>query len=492
MGSPDPGAIVWVVDDSPLDAERARRVLGSRYAVKVFHDGSAMLEQLATHRAPTVLVLDWVMPGVSGIEVCRFLRAGGTAHSQIAVLLLTMQTETQQIVEGLAAGANDYLVKPYSDPELLARVDALVRWKRLLDRAQTAEASVVQLLENAPDPLLSVDEHYLVTYVNLETQRAFGRDAAALLGQPLSHLLPELPIEHVSDARRTARPLPDIQIADQIYSPTIRSLPSEAHTGLTIALRNVTARRQKESRRLDFYSIIAHDLRSPLAAMLMRTEMMLRGRRGVLSAEVIADLRKMDSHMRNLVALINDFLDFARMDEAAHKIERARVDLGELIREITEDFKPLVESTQQRLHIDIESPHVVVSGDRPRLQQVLTNLLANAIKFTSSAGNISVRARVVADWCEVEVEDDGPGIASDVLPTLFQRYTRAPNAHSDTRGTGLGLLIVREIVEAHGGTVGVESELGRGSRFWFRVPAAAPTEMRPDTPTPVSKQATAV
>ena len=213
--------------------------------------------------------------------------------------------------------------------------------------------------------------------------------------------------------------------------------------------------------------------------------MMLRGRRGVLSAEVIADLRKMDSHMRNLVALINDFLDFARMDEAAHKIERARVDLGELIREIADDFKPLVESTQQRLRIELQSDDVVVCGDRPRLQQVLTNLLANAIKFTSSAGNIDVRARVVDEWCEVMVEDDGPGIAPNVLPTLFQRYTRAPNAHTDTRGTGLGLLIVREIVEAHGGTVGVESELGQGSRFWFRVPAAAPTRLLPDTPTPL-------
>lgn len=491
MGSSDPGAVVWVVDDSPLDAERARRVLDGRYTVKVFLDGSAMLEQLATHRAPAVLVLDWVMPGVSGIEVCRFLRAGGNANAQIAILLLTMQTETQQIVEGLAAGANDYLVKPYSDPELLARVDALVRSKTLLDRAQAAEASVVQLLEHAPDPLLGVDENYLVSYVNREAQRTFGREAQALLGQPLATLLPGLPVEHINDARRTARPLPDIEVGSQIYSPTIRSLPSEAHAGLTIALRNVTARREKESRRLDFYSIIAHDLRSPLAAMLMRTEMMLRGRRGVLSAEVIADLRKMDSHMRNLVALINDFLDFARMDEAAHKIERARVDLGELIREIADDFKPLVESTQQRLVIDVESEGVVVQGDRPRLQQVLTNLLANAIKFTSSAGNISVLARVVDDWCEVVVQDDGPGIAPAVLPTLFQRYTRAPNAHTDTRGTGLGLLIVREIVEAHGGTVGVDSELGQGSRFWFRVPAAAPVRMMPDTSTPVPEQATA-
>lgn len=482
---------MWVVDDSPLDAERARRVLESRYTVRVFLDGSAMLEQLATHRPPAVLVLDWVMPGVSGIEVCRFLRGGGTAQAQIAILLLTMQTETQQIVEGLAAGANDYLVKPYSDPELLARVDALVRSKNLLDRAQAAEASVLQLLENAPDPLVGVDDKYIVTYVNREAQRAFGREDAALLGAPLATLLPELPIEHISDARRTARPLPDIEVGNQIYSPTIRSLPSEAHAGLTIALRNVTARRQKESRRLDFYSIIAHDLRSPLAAMLMRTEMMLRGRRGVLSAEVIADLRKMDSHMRNLVALINDFLDFARMDEAAHKISRARVDLGELIREIADDFKPLVESTQQRLRIEIQSDGVVVSGDRPRLQQVLTNLLANAIKFTASAGNIGVRARVVEGWCEVVVEDDGPGIAADVLPTLFQRYTRAPNAHSDTRGTGLGLLIVREIVEAHGGTVGVDSELGQGSRFWFRVPAAAPAQALPGTPATQAEQATA-
>jgi signal transduction histidine kinase len=491
MGSSDPGALVWVVDDSPLDAERARRVLDSRYTVRVFLDGSAMLEQLATHRPPAVVVLDWVMPGVSGIEVCRFLRGGGSAQGQIAILLLTMQTETQQIVEGLAAGANDYLVKPYSDPELLARVDALVRSKKLLDRAQAAEASVLQLLENAPDPLLGVNERYIVTYVNREAQRAFGREDGALLGEPLSSLLPELPIEHISDARRTARPLPDIEVGNQIYSPTIRSLPSEAHGGLTVALRNVTARREKESRRLDFYSIIAHDLRSPLAAMLMRTEMMLRGRRGVLSAEVIADLRKMDSHMRNLVALINDFLDFARMDEAAHKIDRARVDLGELIREIADDFRPLVDSTQQRLHLEIQSDGVVVSGDRPRLQQVLTNLLANAIKFTSSAGNIGVRARVVDGWCEVVVEDDGPGIAPDVLPTLFQRYTRAPNAHSDTRGTGLGLLIVREIVEAHGGTVGVESALGQGSRFWFRVPAVAPTHLLPDTLASLAEQATA-
>jgi signal transduction histidine kinase len=466
--------LVWVVDDSPLDAERARRVLEGDYAVQVFADGSAMLEHLGSHRPPDVLVLDWVMPGVSGIEVCRFLRGGTMQYPQLAIVLLTMQTQTEQIVEGLAAGANDYLVKPYADPELRARVDAALRWNRLLDRAQNAEASVLELLEHAPDPLISVDGRQQITYVNSEAQRALGRAPEQLIGTALGDALPGLPIDELGDAARLSRPLPDIEIGDQIFSPTLRALPSDEQSGLTIALRNVTTRRQKESRRLDFYSMIAHDLRSPLGAMLMRTDMMLRGRRGVLSAELIADLRKMETHMRNLVALINDFLDFARMEEAGHKMERARVDLGALVVETVEDFKPLTDNTQQRLRVEIRDGQAVALGDRRRLQQVVTNLIANAIKFTHANGNITVRAGADGHWCEVSVEDDGAGIAPEVLPTLFQRYSRGPSSGRDAGGTGLGLLIVREIVEAHGGVVGVHSELGQGSRFWFRLPVAEP------------------
>ncbi len=469
MSDRDSRPSVWIVDDSPLDAERARRVLGERYAVEVFRDGSAMLEHLARHPAPCVLALDWVMPGVSGIEVCKFLRSGGLARPGLAILLLTMQAQTQQIVEGLAAGAHDYLVKPYADPELLARVDALVRWQSLLERAQKAEASVAELLEHAPDPLIGVDGGHAVTYVNEEAQRALGKDAAGLLGRSVAEILPGLSSDHLGDAARTSRPLPDITIAGQVFSPSIRSLPGDNRAALTIALRDVTARRHRESRRLDFYSIIAHDLRSPLSAMLMRTDILLRGRRGVLSSEVVSDLRKMDGHMRRLMALINDFLDFAKMEEAAHAMQRTRVDLGEVAAEIVDDFRPLAENAGQALLIDVEGARPLVLGDRQRLQQVLTNLVANAIKFTLPGGHIAVRARRVGPLCEIVVEDDGPGIAPETLPTLFQRYTRAPNAHDG--GTGLGLLIVREIIEAHGGSVGVDSTPGHGSRFWFRIAA---------------------
>jgi len=463
---------VWIVDDSALDAERARHVLDAPYVVDVFTDGSAMLEHLASHAPPDVLVLDWVMPGVSGIEVCRFLRAADVPRPHLAILLLTTQTRTDDIVEGLAAGANDYLVKPYADAELLARVDALVRWNGLLERAQKAEASVLQLLEHAPDPLITVDRQRCVSYLNGEAQRVLGPGSSECVGRPLSEVLPLPAADQLEEAARTSRPLKDIHIGDQIYSPTIRSLPTSGDATLTIALRDVTSRREKETRRLDFYSIIAHDLRSPLGAMLMRTELMLRGRRGVLSAETIGDLRKMDANIRRLVALINDFLDLARMEEAGHKMERSRVDLPALIAEVLDEFRPLIESTRQHLEVDAAIGQVVALGDKSRLQQVITNLLTNAIKFTPPEGRISIRAAVSDGCCDVSVEDTGPGIAPDVLRTLFQRYTRAPTTRSAVSGTGLGLLIVREIVEAHGGTVGVTSVLGKGSRFWFRVAAA--------------------
>jgi two-component system phosphate regulon sensor histidine kinase PhoR len=480
--------VVWIVDDSPLDAERARRVLQGQHVVQVFNDGSSMLEHLSSHGPPDVLVLDWVMPGVSGIEVCRFLRAGTAAQSQLAILLLTMQTQTEQIVEGLQAGANDYLVKPYADPELRARVDALVRWNGLLDRTQKAEARVRELLQYAPDPMLSIDLQNRITFANGEAQTMLGETADTIKGRSFSDVLPGVSVDQLLDAARSARPLPDVEVGDQIFSPSVRSLPSRDQAGLTVALRNVTARRQRESRRLDFYSIIAHDLRSPLGTMLMRTDMLLRGRRGVLSAEAVSDLRKMETHMRSLVALINDFLEFAQMEEAAHKMSRERVDLAVLINEIVDDFRPLVENTHQELRVEVDSGHPIVVGDRRRLQQVLTNLVANAIKFTSVGGTISVRARRSGSECEVQVEDNGMGIAPEILPTLFQRYTRAPSGKLDAGGTGLGLLIVREIVEAHGGNVGVDSTPGQGSRFWFRLPAAdAPRAERREFGLPASE-----
>jgi DNA-binding response OmpR family regulator len=128
--------LVWIVDDSPLEAEAARRALSPECETEIFTDGSAVLERGAHAPLPDVLVLDWVMPGISGVEVCRFLRA---KHDQLPVLLLTVNRATEHLIEGLAAGANDFVPKPFAAPELAARVRALFQTRLLRERIEQGE-----------------------------------------------------------------------------------------------------------------------------------------------------------------------------------------------------------------------------------------------------------------------------------------------------------------------------------------------------------------
>ena len=462
---------VWIVDDSQLDGERARRCLASQHSVELFSDGSVMLEQLSAGRTPDVLVLDWVMPGLSGLELCEFIRAREGNIPRTAILLLTSQNESEQVVQALDSGANDFLSKPYAEAELRARVAAMVRNLELVERVERVEQSLRTLLSNAPDALLSIDSGGLVSFANAEAERLFARSSGELVGRSIAELLPDFRPDALRLGGSEALfPLPDVRVGDRIYSPTVRDLTQHFTASRTIALHDVTERRRTEARRLDFYSIIAHDLRSPLSAMMLRTGAILSGRRGVLSAPLTDDVRKIDINLRSMVALINDFLDLARLEGAGYKVERQPLDVQALVEATIEDVRPLAEQSQLRLEVSFPDGGVEVAGDRRRLSQVLTNLLSNAIKFTPAGGVVTTRVTAGADEVEIAVEDTGRGIAPEALATLFDRYTRVIDPQHQVAGTGLGLMIVREIVDAHGGTVTVRSQPRQGSTFTVRLP----------------------
>jgi CheY-like chemotaxis protein/anti-sigma regulatory factor (Ser/Thr protein kinase) len=173
-----------------------------------------------------------------------------------------------------------------------------------------------------------------------------------------------------------------------------------------------------------------------------------------------------------MVALINDFLDLARLEGAGYKIEREALDVCTLVRATVDDVRPLAEESQLTLQLELPEGRIEIAGDRRRLAQVLTNLLSNAIKFTPQGGRVLARVRMQVDAVEVSVEDTGRGIAPEALATLFERYTRIIDPQHHVAGTGLGLMIVREIVEAHGGSVSVRSQVGQGSTFVARLPRA--------------------
>jgi signal transduction histidine kinase len=249
----------------------------------------------------------------------------------------------------------------------------------------------------------------------------------------------------------SALAVPDVRVRDRVYSPSIRALPSDSAATTTVVMRDVTARRKADTRRLDFYSVIAHDLRTPITSILLRLEMTFRGKHGVLPAGHLSDLRKTETSLRSLMGMINDFLELARLEGVGYKIERKALDLDDLVKHTVEDFRPLLEKNRQRL------------------MQVVANLVGNAIKFTA-AGSISTAVLTTSGYVEFSVTDTGRGIEAEEIPGLFERYARSPDVTRETSGTGLGLMIVRELVEAHSGVIGAESSIGKGSKFWFRLP----------------------
>jgi two-component system phosphate regulon sensor histidine kinase PhoR len=454
--------VVWVVDDSPLDAARARASLSRTYAVLRFADGADALEKLNSgEERPDVIVLDWLMPNVSGLEACRYIRSRRELDD-IGVLVITAHGESTLLIEALQAGANDFLAKPWADEELLARVASLVRTKTSIERAEEAEAEVRRMLDEAPDPLIAINEKWTFTYANLEAERAFGRLSTSLIGRSAAEILPGLS----TSALQQAEPgiLGDVEINGRIFEPSVRHhMGKHVGGGRTISLRDVTERRAAEQRRLDFYSMVAHDLRSPMQAILLRTELLLRGRRGELPIPVTADLGRIQDHVNSLVRMLNDFLDLARLEATNYKLEIEELDIGALMRASIEDLRPLADAAGLAMAVDIHPVLPRTLGDSRLLSQVFVNLLGNAIKFTRAGGTVTVRIAPESSHVIISVKDEGPGIEPERQAVLFDRYVRAA---SDKPGTGLGLTIVKEIVTAHAGTFGVKSKVGEGSEFW--------------------------
>ena len=233
--------------------------------------------------------------------------------------------------------------------------------------------------------------------------------------------------------------------------------------------------RLRESERLkaELISIVSHELRTPLASVLGFTSLLLQ--RDFDDEERRRYLGIVDAQSRRLAELLNDFLDAQRVEEGRLEMSFEPLDLASLLREQAQLFTGQSEAHEIRLDLDNE-PFLIV-GDRDRLGQVLANLLSNAIKYSPDGGIVQVSGERENGVVRVQVQDEGRGIPRAEQPRIFTKFFRGDAGASGIGGTGLGLALAREIVEAHGGHIGFKSEVGTGSTFWFEVP----TERGPET-----------
>jgi signal transduction histidine kinase len=234
--------------------------------------------------------------------------------------------------------------------------------------------------------------------------------------------------------------------------------------------------RELDRLKSSFVSNVSHELRTPLTAIEGLADNLLDGVTGPLTAKQASYMIGIRESTERLERLINDLLDLSVIEAGKAALKPTSFPIMRLLREVTDTLKPMADEKQITVEINSTNGHSMAWADRDKVTQVLTNLIGNAVKFTPRRGKVSMVVDSIKEaWLEVSISDNGPGIPPEEATKIFDEFYQMNQPGRDkSRGVGLGLAISKKLVEMHGGKIGVESTVGRGSSFSFTIPAYYP------------------
>jgi signal transduction histidine kinase len=372
-----------------------------------------------------------------------------------------------------------------------------VRIRQLAEELAEEKAFFKRLVEKAPVAIGYVDPELCVRWLNPVARRWLQVEAAQVEGRPLEELVGTPPSERVRQALATGEdgnalevpwvvPGAPTMYLDVAYVPM--HTPDHQVGGVLLLAVDVTARvagqhdaaaRIKALEDLDrlktnFINAASHELRTPLSAILGFAEFLEDELGGPLTPQQREFVAEIQAGTRRLQRLVDDLLDFARVEAGSFQLVLRPADLVELVREEASSLRPQARDKQIEVALQLPAGPLRLPMDAMRVGQVLLNILNNALKFTPPRGRVRVEVTEDAHEVTVSVQDSGIGISSEHLPRLFQKFYQVdPSTTRSHGGAGLGLAISKAIVEAHGGKIGVLSQPGHGSTFWFCLPKHA-------------------
>jgi signal transduction histidine kinase len=317
-------------------------------------------------------------------------------------------------------------------------------------------------------PVLIADT---ATYPEATESPLDSQDLKTLVGVPLG--LGETTLGVLCAGRRVVQPF-TLADADLLITIGQHAVLAIRNARLYQSERETVAQlRQLEQLKSDFLSTVSHELKTPLTAIKTAIGLLLGSKTNRSPTEERL-LRNMQRNEERLAALVSDLLDMARLESGQMTLSQQTLDVSEIVQEAVNILRPLAEAKHQQIVVDLPANPGLVWADRRRLEQVLVNLLANAVKFAPQKGQVQVtvsplpvRSSAPSLLC-ISVSDNGPGIPPEEQAHIFDRFYRGSERR--TGGTGLGLSIAKSLVELHGGQLWVESEVGKGSTFRFTLP----------------------
>ncbi len=327
-------------------------------------------------------------------------------------------------------------------------------------------------LKNMADGVIMTDREGAIVLTNPAAANLFGFREAAVIGRPFIEVVRDHEIDDVVKSCRKTLKEQNIQLesgtAERFLRVIAIPLTNGDLNGILVMFQDLTELRNLQTMRREFVGNVSHELRSPLAAIKAIVETLEDG--AIDDKEKARDfLTRVHGEVDRMTQMVAELTELSRIETGRAEVKREPVNFNLLIEEVVARLKPQAERQEVALSTELHPDLPAVRADRERMQQVVTNLVHNAIKFTPPGGKTVVSAVPNADSVVVSVADTGIGIAREHLPRVFERFFKADKARSGG-GTGLGLAIAKHVVQAHGGTIWVKSQEGKGSTFSFRLP----------------------
>lgn len=421
--------------------------------------------QLTENNDLSVKILCMLLLLIVGIAITAAAYVNVNFKRRLDVLM----DNTRRMSAGLAPLA------PIKGGDELAEIDHV--YHQMHDAIEVLRKHERAMLENAAEAICSLDAGLSFTSVNPATEKIWGYTSDEFLARRVIELIAEDCKEKFAEELsqvvgsesefRTETKIrrKDGELADASWSVSW----SKEEGSLYCVVQDISARKELERIKQDFFAMVNHDLRTPLTSVQMVLDWLEIEMGDEMPANLLKSVKRAKGSAQEMLTLANSLLEMEKLDAGTMSLNRNKTDLAELLRTSMAQVEALAIPKEIELKANLEE--VTADIDKSRMLQVITNILTNAVKFSRPKSEITVSLERLGATCKVSVKDEGVGIAPEDLKYVFDRFRQVGSTDGRKQGFGLGLSICKAIVEAHDGTIGVDSEEGKGSTFWFIINA---------------------
>ncbi len=498
-------ANILVIDDEQIMRDGCSRILSKDgWSVISAENGSQGLEEIKSHHEDLdVILLDLMMPGISGMEVLDRIR---TIDPNLLVIVITGYATVESAVEAMKKGAYDFIPKPFTPDQLRIVVKRALERRALQKEAEflrkererslrdiaTEKSKIKTIINCMGDGVLVCDRDSCIVLSNPAASRMLKAAETCLLGNDISQCnLPQELSSTIAESLGT-KDMSHTSVSQELGVGEPAEIFLRAHTapvrndigevmGSVTVLQDISHLKELDKMKSEFIAMVTHELRAPIAAVEQQLTVILNKMAGEVTEKQEQLLSRAKERTKGLLDLIKDLLDLSKIEAGKMVQYKEPLSLQEVIQRVVDLMKVEAENKKIDLQFSDSTKVSLILADRTSMEGIFTNLISNAIKYTPEGGKVWVNLAEEGGFVKATVSDTGIGLKKEDLPRIFDKFYRVKTTQTrQIVGTGLGLSIVKSIVDAHLGSITVDSEEGGGTTFTVLLPKeSSPTVSKP-------------